>query len=574
MKNLLSPPWTPLTLIVMSLLAITGSFSVWSNHLVPSAHAVEQASVAQKYTCPMHPHYISDSMGTCPICGMTLVPLKDGAPAADDASDGTPSRARVTIPPETIQNMGVRLGRTESTLFGRAIRSFGLVKENTRLETIISGRVAGWVDNLNVTAVGDPVSPGETLFTLYSPDLVGAQRDYLDAMRGGQAERTATSGRRLLALGIQEQTLAHIRKQGALLENVPYYAEKPGVVAELAIRAGSYIKPGQILMRIQDYGTVWLMASVAEKDLSFLKPGTPALVTFPNLSGQEARAVVDYIYPTIDSASRTGQVRLVLPNPDGRLRPGAYTDIVFQVGVERRLAVPNQAILIDGAGPHVVVSLGNGHFEPRTVRTGLSSGGRTEILAGLKDGERIVTSSQFLLDSESALRESFTKLQRLQTDLSLLVLSESQMAMADHLVDASLYIHESIMDGYDIDPNFLLPALDAKSGLLIPFGQTKLGIVLEQSGTALEKIRAARTDAELANALHTLTTALRPWILEGQPEHYRKKKLHMFQERGEGGRFWIQLGSKPLNPYGNAQSDPIPWPADATLAKGEVRVAK
>ncbi|MBF0186744.1 MAG: efflux RND transporter periplasmic adaptor subunit [Magnetococcales bacterium] len=515
-----------------------------------------QTVSTKKFTCPMHPHYIAEAMGACPICGMDLVPM---ATADEGEATGSDQRQGVVVPAETIQTMGVRLGRAEMTSFGREMRAYGLVTENSRLETILSGRVEGWIETLKVTAIGDIVRRGRLLFTLYSPDLVVAQQDYLDALAQGSKARIAVSRQRLKSLGVQAGALATIRKKRRVLQRVPVHAVHAGRVSKLAIRAGSYIKPGMSLITIQDYRSVWLMASVPEKDLPFISRKTVARVTFPNRPGAGIRTTVDYIYPTIDASSRTGQVRLVIPNPKGVLRPGAYADVVFEVDVQKRLAIPSESILMDSDGPHVVLSSGEGRFEPRTVRTGLETGGRTEILEGIKAGEDVVISGQFLLDSESALRESFTKLQRLQTPLSLLSLTKGQMAMVDHLVDAALYVHESLADGFDMDPKFLQASREIKALLWSRFGKTQLGFLLDGAERAVGRIQQARTDTEILAALNDLTATLKPWILEAKPEHYQSKGLILFQDDGNG-RLWMQLDDDAYNPYGDGTATALAYP--------------
>jgi Cu(I)/Ag(I) efflux system membrane fusion protein len=502
-----------------------------------------------KYTCPMHPHYIADDMGSCPICGMDLVAMESGPVAATDGGGDAGDRSAVTIAPETIQNMGVRYGRPEQTLFGRRIRAYGMVTANERTRTEVSSRVAGWIEELGITAVGDGVKPGMPLYRLFSPDLVAAERDYLSALERGQDERIRAAAGRLAALGVSDGLLAQLRKGRKLIERMPFYADTQGTVAELRVSEGSYVKPGETLAVIQDYATVWINAAVAEKDLPAIGPDTLARVILPNLPGRVIETRVDYIHPTVDPASRTGTVRLLLDNPDGLLRPGAYADVLFEVGSDRRLAVPDNALLIGGDGPYLVLALGEGRFQPKAVRTGLSSGGFTEIVEGLEGDERIVTSGQFLIDSESALRESFQKLQKLKEPLADLPLSDAQLAMVDHLIDAALYIHEAQADGYEVTPEQLQPAREIRDTLWPAFGHTRLGPVLEDAEQAIAEAQQARTQSAILDALHALAEALQPWVLEGRPEHYAEQGVALYRDTDDGG-LWLQQGGPPFSPYG------------------------
>ena len=502
-----------------------------------------------QYTCPMHPHYIASEMGACPICGMDLVKMStDPLSTANNAP--ALERAVVTIPPETIQNMGVRYGRAELSLFGREIRAYGSVVENDRLRSEVAGRVAGWVDTLAVKAVGDQIKKGTLLYRLYSPDLVAAQRDYLSALSSNNTARTQAAGSRLKALGVSDGVISTLKKNRRVIDNVPFHAKVDGVLSELKVREGAYLRPGETLAVIQSYASVWVNAAVAEQDLFGITKSTPVTVVIPNLPGQTFNTEVDYIHPTVDSTTRTGTVRLVLPNEQGVLRPGTFADIVFEIGADYRLAVPDSSLLIDTQGTSLVLALGDGRFQPRSVKTGISSKGLTEILEGVDENDRIVVSGQFLIDSESALRESFQKLQRLKLELADLTLSPGEMAMVDHLVDAGLYIHEALVDGYDLESSQLQPAREIRDMLWPRFGQTRLGPILENAQVAIAAAQEARTESQIQRALNQLGSALEPWIQQGRGDYYRDKGVLMF--RGETSKqVWLQIGTQPYSPYQN-----------------------
>ncbi len=507
----------------------------------PSAEAVT------KYTCPMHPHYIADEMGTCPICGMDLVSIEhEQTSGMDDTGDL--ERAIVTVPAETIQNMGIRYSRAEPTLFGRRVRAYGIVAENERMRSEVSSRVAGWVESLAVTAVGDEVKRGNLLYHLFSPELVAAQRDYLSAMERSSEKRIHSAAVRLAALGVSDTFVDTLTTSKEVVERVPFYAEADGTVSELRVSEGAYVRPGETLVVTQDYTTVWINAAVAEKDLAAITLGTPVRVMLPNLPGKEINTEVDYIYPTVDSSSRTGTVRLQLFNRKGLLRPGAYADLLFEVGMDRRLAVPDSALLFGADGAYLVVALDEGRFQPRKVTTGLSSGGMTEVTGGLEGDERIVVSGQFLIDSESTLRESFQKLQRLKLDLADLSLGKREMAMMDHLIDAGLYLHEALVDGYDVTAEQLQPAREIRDMLWPKFGLTRLGPILDHAEQAIAAAQQARTESALLDALHQLTTVLQPWVLEGKSAYYRDKGVQLWRDASDG-RLWLQHGGQAYSPY-------------------------
>lgn len=515
------------------------------------------------YTCPMHPHYISKEPGSCPICGMDLVKMKQENGSQKKGS-GNDARQGITISPETIQNIGIRTEAVEVANFGKNIRSYGLVTKNMRLTHVTTGRVAGWVEQLEITAVGDEINQGDLFFTLYSPDLISAQQDYLAALSTKNRGRIRSSAQRLSSMGVGERVLATLREKRKKIDKVPFYANVQGIVSHLMISQGSYIKPGSGIATIQSYESVWVNVSVAEKDLQFIEKGTKATVTFPNIGNTEIITYVDYIYPTIEQSSRTGKVRLVLDNEAGQLKPGAYADIVFETQIDKRLSIASEAILRSAEGDYVVVYKGEGRFQPQRVKTGIRSQGRTEILQGLSEGEDILVSSQFLIDSESSLRESFRKLQLTQTPLAELKVTRDQLAMIDHLVDAALYLHKAQTKGFEPKAHMIKPALQLNDHLLPLFRGTKLQFVLEEAERALQEAQASITQTQRLRAMAALVEALKPWVLEGDPAHYHAQGLKLFLDH-KTGFHWFQLQEAMLHPYGDGHAVEIEIPSETPV---------
>ncbi|MBB5518900.1 efflux RND transporter periplasmic adaptor subunit [Amphiplicatus metriothermophilus] len=421
---------------------------------------------SQLYYCPMHPHYTSEHEGACPICGMDLVPAEKGYTPAPQATQsrlqteeekkedrgrilyyrhpmGLPDTSpvpkkdsmgmdyipvyegdidaglgAVAVAPEMIQSMGVRTASVRMETFGRTARAFGAIEASTRLETTVSARVEGWVEALQASAVGDEVAAGDLLFRLYSPDLIAAQQDYLAALRAGGQERIASAARRLRSLGLDARAIEAIRETGRVEERAPVYAPRDGVVAALDIREGGFVKPGDRLLALQNYEEVWIIAALAEQDLAMIRPGQPVEAVVAGDAGARRAGVVDYVYPTVDPETRTGRARIVLANDDGVLKPGALADVTIAVDARPRLAVPSEAVLRDSRGAHVIRALGEGRFAPIAVETGVVAAGFTEIVSGLSEGDEIVVSGQFLIDSESSLRESLRKLTAPEADES------------------------------------------------------------------------------------------------------------------------------------------------------------
>ncbi|WP_051881826.1 efflux RND transporter periplasmic adaptor subunit [Parvularcula oceani] len=505
------------------------------------------AQEAERWTCPMHPHYVADEFGTCPICGMDLVPVEA------DAAEGA-----VSVSPEVIQTMGVVTAPAAVSDFGRIIRAYGTVTANERTEAVVASRVTGWIEDLAVAAEGDAVEEGQLLYRLYSPDITAALADYRAA--GGARRESARA--RLRSLGVQDQAIDTLSQSGN--EGVPVFAEADGIVAELSVREGAYLRPGDPIMVLQNLSTVWISAAIEPRDLPFVEAGTPAVVTVTELSGP-IETVVDYVHPSVDATTRTGEARLVLDNAESRLVPGAYADIALSVNAAPRLAVPTEAVLRDGRGAHVVVALGEGRFAPRGVRTGVSALGLTEITAGLREGENVVVSGQFLLDSEASLTEGLADyappaavVAGPDTPLSELPLDQDALAAITHLPDAALYLHEALVDGYAPQPGFLETTIEVGETLRARYAGTRLEAVVAGAQDALRAAQSAESEAAIQAALATLMSALEPWMLEGAPARYEAVGLDLY--RTENGRLWLQEGGEPVSPYGPASFVRVPWP--------------
>lgn len=354
---------------------------------------------------PMVPGKKFDKPGKSPFMDMELIP-KYADETDAESSNGKPI---VSISANMLQKMGVRTEKAVKAQMQGGLRATGIVVENERARHNIFTQVDGRVDSLNYGAPGDRVKKGDLFYTLYSPELLALQNDYLAALRGGYKDLAASAHKRLKLLGVDDRILNDIAKSGNAYDSVPFYTPADGILRRLDIRQGHYLEANAEIGSIQDLSTIWIEAAVPEQDLAKLKDGDIARVKVPGMT-QILEAKVDYIYPAVTPETRTGKVRLVVDNSDYVLKPAGYAAVVFVAGsgVERLLA-PSSAILRDSAGDHVIVGLGGGRFQARDVRTGVASGGRTEILEGLSEGEDIVVNGQFLIDSESNLREALQK---------------------------------------------------------------------------------------------------------------------------------------------------------------------
>ncbi len=371
--------------------------------------AVEHAlkHLDPKYVCPMHPQIVRDVAGSCPICGMDLVEKLIDPDAG--------KRPTVTISPVVIQSMGVRTAAVGRGTMWKYIRTVGRIDyDETRLAHV-HPRAEGWLERLSVRAEGDEVEAGQELGHLYAPDILSAQVDFLIALRQGEQRISAAKvekARNLLRLlDVPEAVIKSIERKGETRNTVPLIAPIAGVVTQLGVREGMFVTPSTEIYTIADLSRVWVQVDVFEHQLAWLQTGLSAEIRVPARPGRVWKGEVDYVYPELDPRTRTLRVRLSFPNPGGMLKPNMFAEVVIYGGPKRDvLNIPREALIVTGERETVVKSLGSGRFQPVDVVTGMKRGGRVEILYGLDEGDEIVVSGQFLIDSESSLQASFTRM--------------------------------------------------------------------------------------------------------------------------------------------------------------------
>lgn len=325
----------------------------------------------------------------------------DGGDMADEAPPGT-----VTLDNRRRQLIGVKTAEAQAMAMTRTIRAAGRIAyDETRLADV-SLKFDAWIGELDADYVGVAVAKGEPLFTVYGPELLAAQQEYLELKRRDSASPTLLSAarKRLSLWDMSDGEIATLEKRGEPFDYVAMHAPISGTVVAKNVVEGTAHKAGMTLLRIADLSHVWVEADIYEGELPLVTPGMPVTVTLPYLPGEQFEGRVDYIYPWLDGASRTGRVRLTVANPEGHLKPEMYAEVKLQADLGRRVVVPEEAVIIAGELRVVFEDLGEGRLAPRKVQTGQRAGGFIEIIKGIEAGDKIVTSGNFLIASESRLK--------------------------------------------------------------------------------------------------------------------------------------------------------------------------
>lgn len=354
------------------------------------------------WVAPMDANYRRDKPGKSPM-GMDLVPVYA---ENDSAGDG------VSINPRVAQNLGVRTQRAEVRPLWRRIEATGYIGfDETRISQV-NLRTEGWIQSLGVDAEGERVRRGDTLFEFYSPELVNAQKEFLQAAARGNARMMAAARGKLLALGMNPADIEGLGSRKTAIEAIRVPAPQDGILVELNANEGMYVRPDSMVMSFADLSTVWLQAEVFESQADWVAEGQAAEARLNYMPGEVFSGTVDYVYPVLDENTRTLRVRLRFDNPDERLKPNMYASVtIYGQTHQDALSIPREALIRGQARDRVVVSVGDGHFRVHEVMTGIESGDWIEIIAGVDPGEEVVTSAQFLIDSEASLSGSIRRLE-------------------------------------------------------------------------------------------------------------------------------------------------------------------
>ncbi len=402
------------------------------------------------YTCGMHPEVVNEGPGSCPICGMDLTPLRRPEAAAAPAGEKTikywvapmdptyiadqpgkspmgmdlvpvyeddapkASENVVVIDPTVVQNMGVRIAKATVGPIFRHVRTLGEIEVAEDEVSVVNLRYSGWIERIRVDETGAEVKKGQTLFEIYSPEVVAAQDELLLALRseGPDGPRVKATRTRLRNWDVPSSVLDAAIKAGEARRTIPVIAPRSGFVLHKEVVEGARVNAGKDLYRIGNLQSIWVRTEVYEHDAAWVRTGQKASMELAFAAGRQIVGEVSYVYPTLNTKSRTLTVRLEFPNPGLELKPGMFATVLIETRrKDDALIVPTEAILHSGERQLVFVSKGIGRYEPRDIDTGVVGDRHlTEVTAGLTAGESIVISGQFLLDSESQLQEAINKL--------------------------------------------------------------------------------------------------------------------------------------------------------------------
>jgi len=438
---------------LIGLMAVT-AVAAWV-YFARTGHEVTERSEA-KFVCPMHPSVLSERAGSCPICGMDLVSIASlgegakggvGAHAHGDAAPGkywcpmhpevasddpnaicekcggmklipreqVPGLATVEVSQDRLQLIGMRTAVAVMEKLAPTLRTVGMVAPDEGAVAVVTSRVTGWVEKVMVSQSGERVKKGQPLAKIYGIELNAAQLNYLNAIKwtrdwsAGQSQQgtqalEVDARQRLVLNGFTALDIAELEEKKSPLEFLTVRAPIDGYVGRRGVQVGGYVTPGQELYEIADIANVWVLADVYEADIGRVHAGQRATLALQALPGESFTGKVAYLYPAVNPQSRTMQARVVVPNTKGRLRPGMYADVTIDLGMSEGTTIPADALVDTGESQYVFVALPGGRFEPRAVTVGARTAEKVQILRGVHPGENVVTTANFLIDSESRLR--------------------------------------------------------------------------------------------------------------------------------------------------------------------------
>jgi len=402
-------------IIVGVVIGVIFTFSTY-NMLVPTSIERADKTVAKEKTplywvAPMDANYKKDKPGKSPM-GMDLVPVYDDGASGPDEGPGT-----IRISPNVINNLGVRTELAQYKRLHSQINTVGFVTYDEDKLVHIHPRVQGWIEKLYVNAVGDQVTKNQPLYDIYSPELVNAQEELLLALTSKNQRLLVAAENRLTALKFPMEKINKLKKDKKVQQFITFYAPQQGVVKQLDIREGFYVKPETMMLSIADLSQVWVKADVFEREVAQVSMGNKVFMSLDYLPNKLWEGSIEHVHPMINPKTRTAIVRLRFDNKNGELKPNMFAQISIDTSAdEHALLIPKEALIRTGNQDRVVLALGEGNFKSVEVSVGRYDSESVEILKGLNEGEKVVSSAQFLLDSESSKSSDFKRMNYAELD--------------------------------------------------------------------------------------------------------------------------------------------------------------
>ncbi|MCG3760552.1 efflux RND transporter periplasmic adaptor subunit [Vibrio cincinnatiensis] len=399
-------PMTAIALLIGGALGFSAAHYFTQPEMVTdSGHTAENTKEPLYWVAPMDPNYQRDKPGKSPM-GMDLIPVY-----AEEASPTRDQPGTVHIDPAVENNLGVKTANVEFSKLSPRIETVGYIAFDESQLWQTNVRVSGWVEKLYINAVGEKVNKGDVLFTLYSPELIKAQEELLNAKRTGREELIQGATERLISLGVDREQIRQLIRRGKASQTIEIKALANGVIASLNIREGGFLSPAQAVISAGPLEEVWVDAEVFERQAHWINQGSQATMTLDSLPGREWQGKVDYVYPILDPKTRTLRMRLKFTNPNGELKPNMFANLTLQpVSDSKVLTVPKSAVIRSGGMTRVVLAQGQGKYRSVRIKTGQEAGDKIEVLQGLTLQDRIVTSAHFMLDSESSQRADLSRI--------------------------------------------------------------------------------------------------------------------------------------------------------------------
>jgi RND family efflux transporter MFP subunit len=553
---------------------------------VPPAETTKKEASAEKgkkerkiqyWVAPMDPTYRRDKPGKSPM-GMDLVPVYE------DEGEAT-AEGVIKIDPITVQNIGVRTAKVTKGPLVAAVRTVGRVAYDEQRVEHIQTKVSGWVEQLFVDTMGQDVRRGEKLLTIYSPELVATQQEYLQALRyakqtegssfediagGGNALIEATR-RRLQLMDIDAGQIQALEKRGEVQKTMVLHSPVGGVVIDKKVFGGMKVGPGMELYTIADLSRIWIIGSIYEYELPFVRKDQEAEITLPYEPGATYKGRISFIYPYLSAATRTVQVRMEFKNPGLKLKPDMYVDVMIRSKAANDvLQVPSDAVIRTGTRNIVITALGEGKFLPKEVTIGPEGQGLVEIKSGLDEGETVVVSGQFLIDSESNLKQAVTKMTEAPAQQGApsgavqakpagkaeetppamqLKLNEEQRRLMSEIIATYVKIHDAVIAGSVEGVRSNAKELDGLLSRLVK--SDTQGVLEEVTSPVAKSLESGLLSGDLAKQKDALVPLSR--MLVAYVKGQGRESAH-----GEGIRMfycpmkkepWLQKGDKVQNPY-------------------------